>query len=63
MLEMRTILGSFSRSDGGGGGFGGAMQERLLGWGGDAYVKGNSPSVGPVRNVNVGGTCDTYIIQ
>ena len=35
-------------------GLGGAMQERLLRGGNDADVEGNSPAVGPVRNVDVG---------
>ena len=54
MVEVGSVLRSFPRFNGGGGGLGGAMQERLLRGGNDADVEGNSPAVGPVRNVYVG---------
>ena len=51
MLKVRMV----PWFDGGGDGFGGARQKRFLRGGNDAYVKGYSSPIGPVRNTDDGG--------
>ena len=55
VLEVRPVLGCFPSLDGGGGGFGGAMQKRLLRGRCDADVEGKFSAINPVGDVDVRG--------